>query len=131
MHGQRSEFNLLALCSEKSKYLIENDADVPNWKGNFDFETKLKAEVKAFENAKNFSNLFHTNNADCMLIDLIKLIVHLYDGFNVKLRLQSTVANSLQTNESYRITLDAYVQSEQKYTTVSSPVATPEKIHWK
>jgi len=130
-HGQINKVSMLSLCEESSDYMFDRNMTQNEWnildigsifsnKGQA-YLDKLRQELKDFQShEENLKNLFHiTKNIDDLIIDYLKLFVHVYAGFGVPIRFNFLNANELRSNEALRITIEALLPSEQKYLAVS------------
>ena len=129
-HGQTSSVNLLTLCGDKSLHIIDEDkydvTDLDAFLGKGqEYLNEIKATLAEFtlrqESAAGQEDAFdHTNkNIDTILVDMLKLMVHVFKDFNLPMRFSCLNPSKLNSNEALRIELQCYLPSEQHYVTVS------------
>lgn len=117
-YGQKSQLNLLALSSKGSSNLIQYDNDLTNLNSNF--EKELVSSLNIFTPELNeLEKLFTKDNIDILFVDLCKLLIYIYKDLNTRFKLSSVTANLLKTNECYKVALEMFVYSEQKYVTIA------------
>ena len=126
-HGQTNSFDLLTLCSEKSRLIIDEesydyeDDEAFLYKGK-EYLAEIKSQLSEFTSSKEKITAYklqNTNNIDVYLVDLLKLMIYTFDELNLPMRFCCSNPSELNSNESLRIQLQCYLPSEQRFITVN------------
>lgn len=131
--GQINCFDMLTLCADKSKFLVDEKYNKALDQGNIEpiiktgmsYLDEIRKELaQFFRSCKEIDlskELLHTKDKtiDRILIDVLKLMVYVYKDFNLPIRFNFINPNELNSNESLRIEIECYLPSERTYVTVS------------
>jgi hypothetical protein len=128
-NGQVNSFDLLTLCQDKSKLVVDNQQNIDNMKHFISegqsYLNKLSQELDKFSSVDQFpldELIFSTknnNNIDQLFIDHIKMFVYVLKDFNqIPIRFVCSNPSELKNSESFRIEVQAYLPSERNYVTV-------------
>ncbi len=122
---------MLTLCADSSAYLFDK-SQITNETNLLDLSSilarkgqtyldKLRHELTEFAAADNndLKCLFGAEKSiDELVLDYLKLFVFIYKPLKVPIRFNFLNANELSNNESLRISVEAFLPSEQKFLTV-------------
>jgi seryl-tRNA synthetase len=129
--GQRNTYDVLIQCADKSALVLENDSPSASLNETYldsiltngkAYLNEIKSQLSTFLNAQNenIGDLNSNKNIDTIFVDLCKMFVYIYKDFGLPIRFVCLNANELKQAESFKIEVQAYLPSEQNFTTVSN-----------
>jgi hypothetical protein len=127
--GQRNTYDVLVQCADKSSLVLENDSPSSLLNEAYldsiltsgkDYLNEIKSNLTGFVNAQqpSISDFMTDKSLDKIFIDLCKMFVYIYKDFGLPMRFVCLNANELKQAESFKVEVQAYLPSEQNYTTV-------------
>lgn len=129
--GQQSTIDFLTLTSDNSSFLYKYDMESKSEEGLTDEFLKLilnngksylfdiKNDLEKYLIKPDINHLLHQDKTiDEIIVSYLKLFIYIYRDFNIPIRFVCLNAYDLNSRDSFKIKVEAYLPSEQNYVAV-------------
>ena len=132
-HGQSNNFDMLSLFEKPSELIMNQQNSTPDLRDEAallqHYEKRASAYIsQVTEQLKEFvsngcqlsgTEFLQTKSIDKYLVDVLKLLIHLYRDLNIPLKFQLVPSDQLALNECLAIQVHALSPLDNKYHVVS------------
>lgn len=129
--GQQNTIDFLTLTSDSSSFLEKSDNESKSEEGLTDEFLKLilnngksylsdiKNDLEKYLIKPDMNHLLHHEKSiDEIIVSYLKLFIYIYREFNIPIRFVCINAYDLNSRDSFKIKVEAYLPSEQNYVAV-------------